>query len=116
MKKVLIIATAFVFAASSIVMATTQKETGKSQPQKTVAPVKQEAKTVVKAEVKPAATEVKAVVSNEAKATAQPVHKKHKVGKAKSGEIRKAEKHEALPVQKTAEPAKEIKQAAPIRK
>jgi hypothetical protein len=56
MKKVLIIATAMFFAASVSVLATTQNQTGKIQPQKSTTAVKQEVqKPAVKAEAqKPA--------------------------------------------------------------
>jgi hypothetical protein len=86
MKKVLIIATAMFFAASVSVLATTQNQTGKVQPQKSTTAVKQEAqKPAVKAE------------------TQKPVVKAESQKPATKAEVQKTPQVKAAPVAQTKE-------------
>jgi hypothetical protein len=95
MKKVLIIASAVIFAASTVGFASIQKETGKVTPQKTTTPARQEVQ-------KPAATtDVKS--TTQAKKTTE------------TKEVKKVEKKmNARP--KEAKMTKEIKPAEPVKK
>lgn len=78
MKKVLIVASAMIFLASTTVLASVQSATGKVQPQKSTATTRQEPqKPAVKAEVKTPAMETKATASTKAASPEKKHHKGH---------------------------------------
>lgn len=109
MKKVLIIASAVIFAASTTVMASAQIATTKVQPQKTIAATKQEPqKAAEKAEMKAPAPDMKS--------KADPGHSKkhHKGGREmKNKQEQMKKENQKAPA---APPAKTEKAASPIRK